>query len=193
MAVSRKNMTEKTRTELIMQARALFASKGFSGTPLEELTAAVGLTRGALYHHFGNKKGLFYAVVQLIDNEMDAKLIAVESRANSPKEALIRRVETYLEMASEQEVQRIMLRDAYSILEPEQLTLAAAQCIKSVTELLAKIHPTKSLVKHQAMAHFINGGLTNLALWIANHNNPAEAVLAAKETAKQLLENITAE
>ncbi|WP_434339139.1 TetR/AcrR family transcriptional regulator [Motilimonas cestriensis] len=186
-------MTEKTRAELIMQARALFASKGFSGTPLEELTAAVGLTRGALYHHFGNKKGLFYAVVQLIDNEMDAKLIAVESRAHSPKEALIRRVETYLEMASEQEVQRIMLRDAYSILEPEQLTLAAAQCIKSVTELLAKIHPTKSSVKHQAKAHFINGGLTNLALWIANHDNPAEAVLAAKETAKQLLENITAE
>ncbi|MGD2074333.1 MAG: TetR family transcriptional regulator C-terminal domain-containing protein, partial [Gammaproteobacteria bacterium] len=37
---------------------------GFQGMRLDEVTAASGLTKGAVYHHFPNKQALGYAVVE---------------------------------------------------------------------------------------------------------------------------------
>ena len=47
-----------------------FADKGFADASMDALTADVGLTRGALYHNFGDKRGLFAAVVNQIDSDM---------------------------------------------------------------------------------------------------------------------------
>ncbi|UDM62322.1 TetR/AcrR family transcriptional regulator [Pseudoalteromonas piscicida] len=187
---TRSSMMEKTRSELLAQARVLFASKGFAGTALEELTADVGLTRGALYHHFGNKKGLFYAVVQQLDSEMDLRLRGIERSETSPQQALLKRAETYLDMATEPEIQRIILRDAQSVLEPEQLEKAASGCVASITQLLSAIAPQQSPQARKTSAQFINGGLTSLALWIANHQVPDQAVDDAKRTAYELLNRI---
>ena len=56
--------------KLIEVARRAFAEYGYADTSMDKLTAEAGLTRGALYHHFGDKKGLFAAVVDQIDSEM---------------------------------------------------------------------------------------------------------------------------
>lgn len=66
-------MIEETRAKLLDAARQAFGSVGYAQTSMDELTASVGLTRGALYHHFGDKKGLLQAVVQQIDAELDAQ------------------------------------------------------------------------------------------------------------------------
>lgn len=54
----------------------------FHSSSMDELTARVGLTRGALYHNFGDKKGLLAAVVAQVDNEMAqrAKLLVTNGR-----------------------------------------------------------------------------------------------------------------
>ncbi|MGU1199780.1 TetR/AcrR family transcriptional regulator [Pseudomonas aeruginosa] len=61
----RAEMIEETRAKLIDAARRAFADNGYAGASMDELTASAGLTRGALYHHFGDKKGLLAAVVQM--------------------------------------------------------------------------------------------------------------------------------
>ncbi|TGN44700.1 TetR/AcrR family transcriptional regulator [Paracoccus liaowanqingii] len=43
---------------------------GYAGTPMDDLTAAAGLTRRALYHNFGDKRGLLAAVVEKVNREM---------------------------------------------------------------------------------------------------------------------------
>lgn len=65
----RAEMIEETRAKLIDAARRAFADNGYAGASMDELTASAGLTRGALYHHFGDKKGLLAAVVQQIDDD----------------------------------------------------------------------------------------------------------------------------
>ncbi|MCX7320699.1 MAG: helix-turn-helix domain containing protein, partial [Hyphomicrobiales bacterium] len=62
-------MVEETRAKLIEAARKAFASKGYAASSMDDLTAAAGLTRGALYHNFGDKKGLLQAVIHQIDGE----------------------------------------------------------------------------------------------------------------------------
>ena len=64
MAAKRRAETmEETRTKLITAARKAFAEKGFAAASMDDLTASVGLTRGALYHNFGDKKGLLAAEI----------------------------------------------------------------------------------------------------------------------------------
>lgn len=52
----RAEMIEETRTKLIRAARQQFGKAGYAATVMDDLTAQAGLTRGALYHHFGDKK-----------------------------------------------------------------------------------------------------------------------------------------
>lgn len=56
----RAEMIEETRTKLIRAARQQFGKAGYAATVMDDLTAQAGLTRGALYHHFGDKKGCFW-------------------------------------------------------------------------------------------------------------------------------------
>src|SRR5687767_12187701 len=66
----RSETREENRTRLLSAARRAFAAKGFVAASMDELTAEAGLTRGALYHNFGDKTGLLAAVVAEVDGEM---------------------------------------------------------------------------------------------------------------------------
>ncbi|MBI5957204.1 MAG: TetR family transcriptional regulator [Chloroflexi bacterium] len=53
-----------TREKLIRAALRAFSEKGYGGTRLEEIAELAGLTRGAIYHHFGSKSELYMAVFE---------------------------------------------------------------------------------------------------------------------------------
>lgn len=63
--------SEQTRQQIIETATLLFARKGFYGTSISDLTGAIGLTKGALYHHFKDKDAIFFAVVDSVSNIWD--------------------------------------------------------------------------------------------------------------------------
>ena len=56
--------SEATVHDLVKAARPLFAARGFAGTSIEDIVRAAGVTRGALYHHFGSKTDVFRAVFE---------------------------------------------------------------------------------------------------------------------------------
>ncbi|MFB6650101.1 TetR/AcrR family transcriptional regulator, partial [Bacillus toyonensis] len=78
---TREEMIIETRAKLLSAAREAFGTVGYVNTSMDDFTASVGLTRGAIYHHFGDKKGLLEAVVKEIDMEMDNKLRKVSDEA----------------------------------------------------------------------------------------------------------------
>jgi AcrR family transcriptional regulator len=61
---------EATRLALIKAARALFTARGYHDVGIREFAAVAGVTRGALYHHFGDKESLFLAVFDAVEQEM---------------------------------------------------------------------------------------------------------------------------
>jgi len=58
--------SEQTRDKIVLASARLFARKGYSATSIADISDEVGLTKGALYHHFTGKEAVFYAVVERI-------------------------------------------------------------------------------------------------------------------------------
>lgn len=94
---SNRDRTEKTRAALMQAARALFIDKGYAETSTPEIVAAAGITRGALYHHFEDKRALFRAIVS---DEALAVASAIEQHAPAnlpPLDALLAGSNAYLD------------------------------------------------------------------------------------------------
>ncbi|RIA35977.1 TetR family transcriptional regulator [Ectopseudomonas oleovorans] len=178
---------EETRALLLATARKVFTERGYADTSMDDLTAQAGLTRGALYHHFGDKKGLLAAVVQQIDAEMDTRLQAISDNADDPWQGFRGRCQAYLEMALEPDIQRIVLRDARAVLggaSPQ----AQRQCVESMQRLIDELMRRGIVTKAepQALAALIYGSLEEATLWIAASDD-GQTRLAQSIAALELL------
>jgi AcrR family transcriptional regulator len=171
MNVKRRTQAERTaatRAALVGAARGLFGERGYADVGTAEITEAAGVTRGALYHHFGDKPGLLAAVVAQIDAEMDARLHALSEAADTPWTGLTSRCRAYLEMALEPEIQQVVLRDARIVLGGASAQSQRA-CIASMQGLLEALmaQGVVATTDPQALAALIHGSLAEAAFWIA--------------------------
>ncbi|MDX7988299.1 TetR/AcrR family transcriptional regulator [Xenorhabdus sp. 12] len=174
----RTEMIETTRQKLIETARQQFGTVGYANTVMDDLTAKAGMTRGALYHHFGDKKGLFLAVLQQIDAEMDDRLNEISKRETDSWAVFTLRCHAYLKMAIEPEIQRIVLCDASSVLDADQQQNSRLQCITSIADMLNRLMAEGQVISTSPhiLARFINGGLMDTASWIAQSQHPDKAL-----------------
>lgn len=115
---SRKaEQSQATRATLLKVARRLFASRGYAAVGTEEIVLRARVTRGALYHHFRDKRDLFRAVHEELEAEM-AELIAgqlADGGADDPLELLRQGASTFLDHTT-RPLARVTLVDAPSVL-----------------------------------------------------------------------------
>ncbi|SIO89976.1 TetR/AcrR family transcriptional regulator [Nocardiopsis sp. JB363] len=65
---------------LLSAATRLFAERGFEGTSVQEVVAAAGVTKGAMYHYFGSKDDLLFEVYARVLRMQTEHLMAISSR-----------------------------------------------------------------------------------------------------------------
>lgn len=191
----RKEMIAETRAKLIAAARHAFGTVGYAEASMDDFTAAAGLTRGALYHHFGDKKGLLEAVIAEIDAEMNERLCAVSAKAPNRWQGFVDECTAYIEMALEPEIQRIVLRDGPAVLgDPWQWPNQSA-CIASMTKSLTTLAEEGTIVDvdPEAAARLISGATLHAAQWIANSTEPEATSKKAVEAVDALLEGLLVE
>lgn len=171
---------EATRAALIAAARPLFAARGYSAVGAEEIVRAAGLTRGALYHHFGGKEGLFEAVFEHVEQELLERIgvRAQQAGATSPLSALDAGIDEMLGAALDPGLTRIVLIDAPAVLGWQRwreigwrygmgLTEAVLAAAVEAGELPAQ--PTRPL------AHVLLGALDEAVLYVGRAPDPAAA------------------
>ena len=184
MATKRRAETmEANRVKLISAARKAFAEKGFAAASMDELTADVGLTRGALYHNFGDKKGLLAAVVAQVDGEMARRAQRAGARSGNGWERLLAEGKAYIEMALDPEVQRIVLLDGPAFLgDPSQWPSQNA-CLQVTKQAVARLVSEGILkpVDVEAAARLLSGAALNAALWVAASEQPKSVLPKAVE------------
>ncbi len=183
MAKRRAETMEENRVNLIAAARKIFAEKGYSSASMDELTAEVGLTRGALYHNFGDKRGLLAAVVDQIDSEMASRAQEIGALAEDDWQGLLAEGAAYIEMALDPEVQRIVMLDGPAVLgDPSQWPSQSSclQTTKGTVQSLIEQGVIKS-VDAEAAARLLSGAALNAALWIAASDDPVRVLPKAVE------------
>lgn len=193
-AKRRVETMEKNRAKLIAAARKAFAKKGYAAASMDELTADAGLTRGALYHNFGDKRGLLAAVVHQIDAEMASRAQEIGARAGDDWTGLLAEGAAYIEMALNPEVQRIVLLDGPAVLgDPSQWPSqnSCLQATKRTVERLIAQGILKS-VDVEAAARLLNGAALNAALWVAASENPKNVFPKAVEAFRHLATGLMA-
>ncbi|MBN6527332.1 TetR family transcriptional regulator [Acinetobacter pittii] len=177
MSVREQKMAE-TRKKLIEVARRAFAEYGYADTSMDKLTAEAGLTRGALYHHFGDKRGLFAAVVDQIDSQMAEYAQHHLEQPDDLWEGLLLEGQTYIQNALNPEFQRIVLRDGPAVLGDPAHWPSQNRCLQSTRKCVEQLLTAEQIkiVDPEAAAVLLNGAAMNAALWVASSEYPEQVL-----------------
>ncbi|MGE5677400.1 MAG: TetR/AcrR family transcriptional regulator, partial [Pseudomonadota bacterium] len=79
---------EITRQRILDSAMSVFIKSGYSNARLEDIAASAGVTRGAVYHHFGGKPEVYTALVNERFNEANTVFAKIVQSSGSPSEKL---------------------------------------------------------------------------------------------------------
>lgn len=196
MAKTRRAETmEANRSRLIASARKAFAKHGFAAASMDELTAEAGLTRGALYHGFGDKTGLLSAVVTQVDGEMAARARQAAAASTTAWEGLLAEGAAYIGMALDPEIRRIVLLDGPAFLgDPSQWPSQNA-CL-NVTKLTVAELIEDGVMKPvdiEAASRLLSGAAFNAALWVAASDEPNVALPKAISAFRMMAEGLLAD
>jgi AcrR family transcriptional regulator len=185
-------MIAETRGKLIAAARRAFGAVGYAEASMDDFTAEAGLTRGALYHHFGDKKGLLEAVIMQIDAEMSERLSAISGSAEDPWNGFVDECVAYVEMALEPEIQRILLLDGPAVLGDPSTWPNQSSCIASLKANLESLAAAGRIVAAdpEALARLLNGAMLEASLWIPNSPEPKETSRKAVGALRAFLEGL---
>lgn len=195
MAAKRRTETmEENRTKLIGAARRAFAASGFAAASMDDLTAEVGLTRGALYHGFGDKKGLLGAVVAQVDGEMAARAQQAGAAFANDWEGLLAEGAAYIEMALDPEVRRIVLLDGPAFLGDPSRWPSQNACLSITKQAVVKLiaEGVMKPVDIGAASRLLSGAAFNAALWVAASDEPHAALPKAIDAFRLMAEGFLA-
>jgi AcrR family transcriptional regulator len=117
---TQRQRSDATRAALVAAARGLFGERGFHATPAEDIVTRAGVTSGALYHHFRDKRDLFRSALDAAERALAERVARAASSGRDPWERLERGVDEYLRACGEREVRRIILLDGPSVLGWEE-------------------------------------------------------------------------
>ena len=113
----REENAEATRAALIAAARRAFAANGFSGADVGAIAAEARVTTGAIYHHFGSKKGLFQAVAEAIETEILTK--AETGAGELSWSFLTTAFARLIDLCAAPDIQRIIFAEGAQVLGPD--------------------------------------------------------------------------
>jgi len=185
--LTKAEQTLRTRRAILDRARLLFATKGYAATGTEEIISELGITRGALYHQFNDKLGVFKAVISEAYGEITAYIKDRIQPLDDNWEQLIVGCQAFLEIAQQEELRRLVFIEAPAVLAADTLAEFDQYGFGLLHESIriAVNEGKLNTIDAEGFAHLVNGSLNELAGWVAQSNDPKRL-----KTAQQLVETL---
>lgn len=187
--------TEATRGRLITTARRLFAAKGFAATSTEEILFEAAVSRGALYHHFSSKTGLFQATFEQVEDELTAQVLeaATTSGETDPMRLLELGIAAFLDQCVNPEVQRIVMLDGPNVLGwdlwhelDERYAFGTVKAALTVAAETGRIAPSTV----EPLSHLLLGAIMQAGMVVARADDPLTAKTSMTETFAGILSGL---
>lgn len=158
-------------------ARSVFAERGYHETAAEEIVRRAGVTRGALYHHFEDKKDLFRAVIDEMEDEIDGKIEEAERAEHGLPKAVMAGYRAFVDAVLDPGMRRAFFLDGPSVLGWEWREIDARHAVGKIEEGLEALI-AGGFVEPQPvgpLARLINGALLEAAFFVATSDDPEAA------------------
>ncbi len=185
-----KAESEATAAAIVRAARRLYAERGFAGVAVEEVAAAAGVTRGAVYHHFSSRRGLFAAVHADVQRSVADAVAAATDGLTDPAEGLVVGSRTFLAASAADDARQVVLVDGPAVLGWSQWRAGDAEhSARLLEEVLGELHSAGrlGLPSVAAAAALLSGAMNEVALWVAGSADRERASAEAWETLHALL------
>ncbi|AFC51454.1 MULTISPECIES: TetR/AcrR family transcriptional regulator [Mycobacterium] len=184
-----------TREALIAAARKLWGLRGYADVGTPEIASAAGVTRGAMYHQFADKAALFREVVEVVEQDVMARMAVVvaESGAATPTAAVRGAVDAWLEVSADPEVRQLILLDAPSVLGWAGFRDVAQRYSLGMTEqMLTEAIRAGELAEQpvRPLAHVLIGALDEAAMVIATADDPDRTRDETREVLHRLIDGM---
>ncbi len=187
--------SDATRTALVRAARELFSTLGYAGAGREAIVAAAGVTRGALQHHFGDKRTLFQVVYEEVEQEVVAAIAAAAMAGDHehPMAMLRAGCQAYLDAVLDPAVQRICAVDGPAVLSAEvrnEITdRYAFGLVRSAVEEAVQQGAIED-APVEPLARMLLAGVMAAAQYVATAEDPRSAREEAGRTVDLLLRRL---
>lgn len=173
--------TAATRSRLLEAGRQSFAREGFAAVSTQSIVDAAGVTRGALYHQFGDKAGLFAEVYEEVERDVVAT-ITDKIAAAAPADQLTAMrtgARLFLQECSAPDVQRIVLIDAPAVLGWDRWREVGMKYGLGVVEAMLAAAMADGVIPEQPLlptAHILLGALDEAALFVSRADDTDHAL-----------------
>ncbi len=177
----------QTAQDVLDSATKLFAANGFAGVSLDDVARDAGVTRGAIYHHYRNKAGLFAGVTAQLQAQVGERVVEGAQQAGAdPAEQLRAGSHAFLDAVTAAPVARILLVDGPAVIGWDRWReLDAESSVVHLREALADAGVDRDL--RDALTAQLSGAMNEAALWIAQHEEPEKARAQAHAALERLL------
>jgi AcrR family transcriptional regulator len=167
-----------TRAALLRAGRELFAALGYGAVGTEEIVARAGVTRGALYHHFADKRDLFLEVHEQVEQQLVDDIGARIAGIDDPWELIVTGLGAFLDACTDPAIMRISFLDAPAVLGwQEWRRISERYGMGLVTFGLQNAMDRDVLapLPVRPLAHLLMGAMSEAAMVIVNAPEPKAA------------------
>ena len=179
----------ETQKTLRREARKIFAKKGYTAANTNELVQRARVTKGALYHHFANKRELYRSVVEDMEQELVERIEAAGA-GRAPWERLLAMCRAYLDACRDPALARMLVLEAPVVLgwktwcdlEQKYEVAAFARCLEEANRDAGALREPA-----ETLAQVILGALTTGARVIATAADPEAARGEVQKTIDRLI------
>lgn len=192
--MKKSEQREATIQKLIDIGREIFTESGYANASTEEIVRRAGVTRGALYHHFQSKEGLFRSVAEAIHQEVAGRILSASEAAQGDSwEQLLAGCRAFLAASLDPQVRQILLIDAPAVVGLQVWRQIdeehSMRLLKEILDVLIREGSLQAMPL-DALAHLLSGAMNEAALWITQASDPQIAYSEAMTTLEAMLKGL---
>jgi AcrR family transcriptional regulator len=189
----RLEYSETTRQALVNSAVELFTRYGYADTSLDEVAKRARVTKGALYHHFTGKRGLFEAAFAEVETKVMGRLGAILNGSDNPWESAMAGLRAYVGVCLEPAYQRIVVHEGPVVLGWERWRQAEEDfsfgVLRSAVENLVASGELDDLPV-EITTRLLFGALSSAATAIATAADPHQASAEVTRSIVRVVEGL---
>lgn len=186
---------EATRAAILGAARELFSSRGYAAVGTNEVVERAGVTRGAMYHHFKEKKDLFRAVYEQVEQELVETTAARMEGTEDPWDLLVTGMRAFLDACTDPSLRQIGLVDGPAVLGWMEWREIGNRYVFGLVTFGLQTAMDAGVLRRadvKQLAHLFIGAFGEAAMVLANAEDPKTARVEVEETLLVLMEGLRA-